>query len=306
METFYEAIKQYLMEYVPGAGKMGAVWLETAGRAPEHWRLPAEICLAVGGERQAALAVSASLACLYTGIILVDDLLDGDGRAESLGLSPGEAANLAQGFYALGLRVLAALPLPSETRAALSGAYSEAGLGTCLGQELDALNPQDEGAYWAMVRAKSSPFFAFAFYSGALAGGLGLEEAYAFYPLGEVYGELIQIHDDLEDAFHQPASRDWGGERANLALLFARTVRCPERERFLALYPEAPRSPAALREAQSLLVRCGAFSYGLYQLQQRHQAARQLAKGLVLREPARLERLLGRLVQPVERLLGRV
>ena len=78
-------------------------------------------------------------------------------------------------------------------------------LATAWGQRLDLMNPGDETSYWAVVQAKSAPCFGAALESGAWLGGADRETALALRALGEAYGEMIQIHDDLQDVMATPA-----------------------------------------------------------------------------------------------------
>ena len=78
--------------------------------------------------------------------------------------------------------------------------------------------------------------------------------------LGGIYGEMIQIHDDMHDAMETPANPDWVQGRSPLPILFASLVSHPEQKRFLALVQNIT-EPAALQEAQDILIRWGAISY---------------------------------------------
>ena len=65
-------------------------------------------------------------------------------------------------------------------------------------------------------------------------------------------GEIIQIEDDIEDAYAVPANADWRQGRNNLLLLDGRTAEHARREQFLA--PPGNVGPAEnLDEAQRIL-----------------------------------------------------
>jgi geranylgeranyl pyrophosphate synthase len=125
------------------------------------------------------------------------------------------------------------------------------------GQYLDVQGPKDEEDYWRMVATKSSPFFGSVLYVGALMGGATREDALQIERFGNLYGEMIQIHDDLNDAMAVPANPDWRLDRSPLPILFAQGIEHTEKERFLELRQNIS-DPVALTEAQTTLIRCGA------------------------------------------------
>ncbi len=51
--------------------------------------------------------------------------------------------------------------------------------------------------------------------------------------LGVRFGEIIQIMDDLDDAFQSPAKPDWQRQDNNLAILYAKTADHPAQAQFL-------------------------------------------------------------------------
>jgi geranylgeranyl pyrophosphate synthase len=106
-------------------------------------------------------------------------------------------------------------------------------LSTAFGQFLDVQAPADESDYWQVTKTKSSPFFGAALQVGALAGGGTLETAEQLKKLGCLYGEMIQIHDDMHDSMETPANPDWIQGRSPLPILFASQVKHPEQERFV-------------------------------------------------------------------------
>jgi geranylgeranyl pyrophosphate synthase len=278
-----------------------------AHKRSRHWQIPAKACEAVGGAGQATPAVTAMI-CLHTSIMLVDDMLDADPRGEYHRLGMAAAANLAAAFQALGLDVLARAQVPRAAGMAALQSFNQAALTIAFGQQLDSENPADEAAYWRVVDAKSAPFFAAALHIGALIGGAAMETAGQLRRLGQVYGEMIQIHDDLTDVMQVPANPDWILGRSPLPILFARTMAHPERTRFVELCRQlqAAVDPAGLREAQAIIIRCGAIGYSIYELQQRHQRASELLDGLALPQPAILAGLLEDAIRPVERLFAAV
>jgi geranylgeranyl pyrophosphate synthase len=83
--------------------------------------------------------------------------------------------------------------------------------------------------------------------------------------------------------------------------LFAQVVKHADQARFLELR-RAISDPAALAEAQVILIRCGAISYSLYHLLERYQKAQVVLQQLPLSNRSELENLLEDLIQPVRNL----
>jgi geranylgeranyl pyrophosphate synthase len=119
---------------------------------------------------------------------------------------------------------------------------------------------------------------------------------------GHLYGEMIQIHDDLNDTMAVPANPDWTLDRAPLPILFAQVVNHDDNARFLELRKTIP-DPAALTEAQTILIRCGAVSYCIDQILRRHQAAQKILRAMSTHHKEELEDLLDGVVDPVRKLL---
>lgn len=276
-----------------------------ADRRPRDWRLPVVACEAAGGTPEQALPAVAAVACLQLSIILIDDLLDADPRGEYHRLGAPAAANLAAAFQAAGLEAVAYSDLEPSARLAALVSLNGMALTTALGQHWDTLNPSDEEGYWRLVRTKSSPFFGAALHVGALCGGALPEVAERLQQIGLLYGEMIQIHDDLNDTLAVPANPDWTMGRAPLPILFAQVVDHLDRARFLELRRAIP-DPEALAEAQTILIRCGAVSYGVHQLLTRHQRARAMLHEMPLRQPAGLQALLDDVIAPVQRLFAEI
>lgn len=277
-----------------------------AKHSTSHWLLPESACLAVGSAPDQALPAVAALIALHTSIIMVDDLLDGDRHFETLGLSQGDTANMAQGLAFSGLAVILNSPIPDSTKSLILSNLSHMMTATAIGQHLDTHSAKiDETTYWQIARAKSSPFFASAFYIGALTGGCEPPKAEKFLSLGCLYGEMIQIHDDLKDTLQTPASADWKENQISLPILFAKTVNHPEKEKFNILRPSVEQSET-LMEAQKILLRCGAVSYCLQQLTQRYHQAVHILDEIELPDRRPLDLLFSGLVKPVHKLFENV
>lgn len=262
------------------------------------WELPYRASRALGADAEAALAGVGAVACLQISIILVDDILDMDPRGSYHRLGFGRAANLALAFQAAGSSLLEQSPAPADARVAASAALSKAALATAFGQELDVQNLQGEENYWKVIRAKSTPFYGAALQIGALLGGASPATAQRLYDFGVLFGEAIQIFDDLTDAFEAPANPDWGEGRNNLAILYATTAGHDQRDQFLALRSHVS-EPTVLGEAQRILITCGSVSYCVYQLIQRTRIARGCLASLSLADPEPLAELLTNHLAPV-------
>jgi geranylgeranyl pyrophosphate synthase len=273
-----------------------------------HWRIPLVACEAVGGSLEQAIPAVAALACLHTSILLIDDLLDADPRGEYHRLGPPATANLAAALQAVSLEVVAQSEAPLPARLAALQSMNLAALTIAGGQQLDTQNPTGEAAYWRVVEMKSAPFFGVAVQVGAVLGGASAEIAEQLRQWGNLYGEMIQIHDDLNDAMAVPPNPDWTLGRTSLPMLFAQSVDYPERSRFLelrCLLQSAP-TPEALTEAQTILLRCGAVSYSIEELFSRHRTAQQMLESMTLPHRVGLALLLEDLIQPVERLFAAI
>jgi hypothetical protein len=113
-----------------------------------------------------------------------------------------------------------------------------------------------------------------------------------------VANEMIQIHDDLNDALAVPASPDWTLGRFSLLILFASTVDHPDKDEFLQLRKNIS-DQEALVQAQEILIRCGAISYCIHVLLERYKTAGQLLESAPVPNKEGLHSLLKSAVQPV-------
>ncbi|MBX2998942.1 MAG: polyprenyl synthetase family protein [Caldilineaceae bacterium] len=269
------------------------------------WQLPGIGCVVVGGDARQVIPAMAAMACLQISIILVDDLLDEepDGTQHRMGI--GRTANLALALQASSHLLIEQCDIPAENRAAAALSLTRMALDTAAGQELDVSNLVGEENYWQVVRAKSTPFYGAGLEAGARLAGAAAEVAAGLYEIGVIFGEAVQILDDLEDAFKIPANADWLQGRNNLAILYGLTAEYPEKETFLQLKANADQLES-LEQAQQLLIKAGAVSYCAYQLLQRHWEARRRIRSLSLQRPALLQNLLTAQLLPFLKLLERL
>jgi geranylgeranyl diphosphate synthase type I len=307
MDIYGETLKFLLsLRRVDEWSELQELLKQAVARRPRDWQLPVLACEAVGGMPERSLPAVAAIACLQISIILIDDMLDEDPRGEYRRRGMPAVTNLAAAFQAAGLEAVATSTyqdyiLEPEVRLAVFHRLNHMVLATALGQHWDTQNPADENSYWRMVHTKSGPFYGAALYVGALYGGASIHLAEQLRRWGQCYGEMIQIHDDLNDSLATPASQDWKLGRASLPILFAQEVQHPKRERFLDLR-QVISDPDALAEAQEILLRCGAISYGVYQLLRRYKTAQATLTTLPLVQRSQLEDLLKSQVQPIRAL----
>jgi geranylgeranyl pyrophosphate synthase len=136
-------------------------------------------------------------------------------------------------------------------------------------------------------------------------GGASVETAERLKELGNLYSEMIQIHDDLNDTLAVPANPNWIQGRSLLPILFAQSVDHHERSRFVELHGKAS-DGSALSEAQEIIIRFGAVSYCVDQLLRRYQSARNLLQTVELACPELIESLLEEVVAPVWKLFDTI
>jgi geranylgeranyl pyrophosphate synthase len=166
---------------------------------------------------------------------------------------------------------------------------------------MDIQNPEDEVSYWQVVENKSAPFYGCALHLGALFGGAETDAARSLERLGQLYGEIIQIHDDLNDTMAVPANPDWVQGRKPLPILFALTVKHPDQARFLKLHQNIS-NENALQEAQEILIKCGAISFCVDQLLRRYQTAQDIFSKTPLRDKWAVGSLIEAVIAPVWKL----
>ncbi|MCI0550556.1 MAG: polyprenyl synthetase family protein [Anaerolineae bacterium] len=299
----YQSTVDYLITFpvFDSWHEMGNILRRAACTRPRDWELPVIACQALGEPPEKAIPASAALACAQISIILVDDMLDDDPRGEYHRIGSGRAANFAVAFQAAGVEALLGNRASTKVRHEAVKSLSQMMSITAFGQELDIQNPADEKSYWQVVENKSAPFYGCAFHLGALFGEATDDVANEIRKLGELYGEMIQIHDDLNDTMAMPANPDWLQGRKPLPILFAQTVEHPDRERFMELYQKVS-AEDALREAQEILIRCGAVSYCVDQLLRRHRAAQNILDKTPLPNKGAVDSVIEAVIAPVHRL----
>ncbi len=291
-------LKAGTIQTLVGALPEAANWAElvdvlqfTDNISRPDWLLPIKACVAVGGQEENAQYVASAIACLQLSIKLVDDILDDDPNGPHRELGAGQVANLALGLQSAAIRIVTLNQQGTGLAGTLSNIIARIALETAAGQNMDVQNLAGEDDYWAVVKAKSTPFYGGALEIGGLVGGASTKTANDLHELGVLIGEMIQIEDDLQDAFQVPANADWIQGRNNLPILYARTAEHEEKGQLESLILEID-NRSKLKAAQQILIRSGAASYCLYLLVERYRDARSLLLDMDLRDASPLMRIL--------------
>lgn len=304
MDHFTRVIHEFTrLPHVDSWTEATELFQVAAARKPDHWLIPAWACESVGGSPEQVIHAILAIGCAHVGILLVDDMLDDDPRGNYHRLGMPAVSNLSCFFQAAALLAVSRCTKDSLSQLTAVNSFNTMFLSTAFGQYLDVQAPASESGYWDVTKTKSSPFFGAALQLGALAGGASLEIAEQLKGLGRLYGEMIQIHDDMHDSMETPANSDWLQGRSPLPILFAALVHHPDQPRFLNLKKQV-HSTDALQEAQEILIRCGAISYCADQLIDRHQMAMELLSRVPLPNPAPVSALFDKVITPVNHLLN--
>lgn len=284
----------------------GLVQRSVAPDASPCWEYPVFAAIAAGGDAADAAPATAAIFCLLQSIHLVDDILDDDPDGQFHRFGVGHTANLGLAFQALAAQVLEDSSIPPSIAAKAHSCVARIALSTAVGQRLDTLEISSEDDYWRATLAKTPPLFSGALMLGALMAKGTEETCASIASLGEPIGKIVQLNDDLRDATQIPASADWQGAGNNLAILYAKTADHPERQRLLDLIPQVEESPAALTEAQAILVRSGAVSYCSLHMIETYRSAYSALQTAEIPDRKPLADLLDHLVRPLESLLAAV
>jgi geranylgeranyl pyrophosphate synthase len=298
-----DAVKQQLREVVltlPGVAnwpEMAQLWREATEQDRPDWQLPVLAMQAMSMDTFPEVTrVMAAVGCLQLSIILVDDMLDEDPRGAYVKWGGGTAANLAVAFQAAATQLV--------TNPVAQHILAEIGLKTAVGQRL-SLSPQpDLAAYWQLVAAKSTPF-----YAGSLALGAAIFAAndailrQQMYQVGALVGEIVQIRDDIFDAMESPASPDWQRPSGNLLLLYGLLTEDAEFARLLKRVQADEEDTALLDAAQNHLINLGAVAYALEAATERQTAALALLEKMRLPNPAPLLQLVNEQMLGLDQLI---
>jgi geranylgeranyl pyrophosphate synthase len=308
MEIYTQLINQFSnLPHLKGWNEIQVLFQRVASGKPAHWVLPIRVCEAVGSSQAHALPAVLAVACAHIGIVLVDDMLDADERGEYRKLGEAAIANMAVALQSAALSVIAESELKPQTKLLAMEVTNEMFFATTIGQYWDVNSiVKDEDDYWKIAKAKSSPFFSTSLQLGALFGGASQQIALQIKELGNIYGEMVQIHDDIHDTLEDTATPDWDENRAPLPILFARIVEHPKQHRFNELRPLIKSNPQALAEAQEILIQCGGISFCIYELLERYNIVNEKISEMNIARRDVLEKIFGDIVSPVHKLFKKL
>lgn len=303
----YSKIKTYFQNYDTFSNwkELNRLIIKIINDKPKHIQIPGLIAKAYGYDDECIVAAGACLTLAFSAIIVLDDLLDEDKRFSEDGLGLADLANMSAALVAFAFHMLPEFLDPEERTQTGVLVLSEMLEKVSFGQALDSRNPHSEEEYWKVTELKSSAFFSGAFALGGLAVGVNNKELDTLQALGREYGILIQIHDDLRDSLEVPPNPDWQNGRHPLPLLFAETVEHPLQSRFNEIRSNVD-DPELLAEAQQILIRCGAISYGMYQIENHYQDAMKLMESMETRDITLLRRAFDELQHPVDSLIEKL
>ncbi len=279
---------------------------DRAGGAPHpDWQIPIIACQAAGGNSADAIPAAAAVACLQISIMLADDMLDDDPRGLHKSSGAGTAANLALAFQSVAYRLIEKTHITSDQKLAAVSSLSHAALATAYGQHLDDSSLPGEENYWSVVSAKSTPFYGNCYALGAIMAGADQAVTRGLNDFGILIGEIIQIQDDLEDAFSRPANPDWLRQGNNILIIYALNAEYEQKSEFVSLLANiAAGDENALVLAQEILISCGAVSYAAYHLVQRYQRTWSLLDELSLPDPEPITQILSDFGNSLSQLLS--
>lgn len=308
METFSQVINEFSkISHIREWNELQSLFQRVGLSKPKHWLLPYYTCEAVGGNTNQAMPAILAVGCSHISIVLVDDMLDEDERGEYIKLGKPAVANMASALQSVAAHVIAHAEMNRNTKLSAMACVNDMFLATTIGQYWDVNSiVKDEEDYWKIAKAKSSPFFGTSFQLGALMGGASLETSLQIKELGSMYGEMIQIHDDVDDALSQPGKPDWESKNKCLPILFASIVDHPQKNQFEQMRPNARTNLKSLEEAQEILIQCGAISYCMYQLLERDKIVKEKIAKIKIERRDVLEKIFDEIVSPVHKLFNEI
>lgn len=261
------------------------------------WHLPAIGYELLTGNAENVQPAIAAMSCTQIAIIIADDILDEEPGSLYQQIGAGRAANISMALYAAAHSVLDQCVVPDRALRSAHSALSRMVLATARGQDMDVQNLTSEEDYWRVVKAKSAPFYGTALEIGARLALADPQICAKFYAIGAAIGEMIQIQDDLDDAFSTPANPDWIQGRNNLAILYALSAEHNERGKLIEMR-SAAENAATLDYLQQILIRSGAVSYCMYQTYERRNFVYQLLKSIPTQSFDLLEPMIEAMLEP--------
>jgi geranylgeranyl diphosphate synthase type II len=235
------------------------------GRQPDRLYAPQRYILSMGGKRlrpvwallgaeavgataEVALPAAHAVERFHNFSLIHDDIMDAAplrrGQAtvhERWGVNTAILSGDA--LFALAFKALESAP--KEALPELYRVFTQTALEVCEGQQWDMdfehEESVEEGAYLRMIQYKTSVLLGCALEMGVRSGGGSTELAKALYSFGLELGTSFQIHDDLLDAFGDPAKT---GKQAGGDLI--------QGKKTMLWIELARRSPESVNEALAL------------------------------------------------------
>jgi geranylgeranyl pyrophosphate synthase len=239
---------------------------KTADREGASWDYCFNACESVGGSATQAVHAAGANLCLLISIHLVDDLLDNDPKGLYHQLGSGTTANMSLAFQSIASKLIIISDLAIDAKFHAIDSLAQMMLSTSLAQQQDVTTTDhSEAAYWAITQRKTPPLISSALFTGALCGGADFSLAEHISQLGLLYGQMIQVSDDISDVFKDFVTTDWKMQGNNLAMIYCREADYEEKEEFNLLLKIID-EPGSLDRAQQLVIRSGALSYCMYHL----------------------------------------
>lgn len=265
----------------------------------DYW-LPVAACQSLNGSALNAVPASAAILASQASITLVDDILDDDPKGIHIHVGPGATANIAMALQTLAYDALGSAEVPIAFRVQAIMALNEMLLKTTYGQAQDLREISSEQDYWNLVGYKSMPFYGFALQVGGIMAQGSESQTHDLYELGRIVGAIVQLLDDLYDAFEKPAKPDWDRKTNNILILYALNVDHDHKQEFL----DSLDDKASLERLQRILVESGAVSYCAYQITLHNDRCRQLAENSGFPNLAPIQDLLADQIRPLEAILN--
>lgn len=267
------------------------LWEEATSKPRPLWYLPelVTMCFVDQCDEEVSARLAAALGMAQLAIKLIDDLLDAEPGGVQERVSAGEVANIASAFQAFSTNLaLTSFPLSTPLGGLAAAAITRLLHETAFGQQLDSADAFTEDEYWTAVKWKSTPYYRHAFALGALLAQHhgSPTNAQPIRSLGTIFGEMVQVIDDMVDVMATPVSRDWHRSN-NLLILFAELT--DENGRFAEL-KTAVQGGADPEIAQQYLIDCGAVTYCEHVVKGKYERAMELLAILKI-EDSRLRKL---------------
>jgi geranylgeranyl pyrophosphate synthase len=253
------------------------LWEEATSKPRPSWYLPelVTMCFVDQCDEEVSAKLAAALGMAQLAIKLIDDLLDAEPGGVQEQASAGEVANIASAFQAFSSDLALTsfhpnTPFGKPAAAIIARLLHE----TAFGQKLDSAEAFTEEEYWVTVQWKSTPFYRHAFALGALLARHhgATVDVQLIRSLGTIFGEMVQVIDDMVDVMATPATGDWHRSN-NLLILFAELT--DEHGRFAEL-KTAVQGGADPEIAQQYLIDCGAVTYCEHVVKGKYERAMEL------------------------------